>query len=101
MKHILHDLKLNSDGFNTRCYFTIESQQRRVTHICRKNNYSNEKAVLIKLLLSLICKEKGFALVENRNINLGDLRVEVCLLEKGKVRLKVGRNLLHFLNNFY
>ena len=41
--------------------------------ICGKNNYLKEKVTRINFLLNLICKEKGFAFIDNRNINIDDL----------------------------
>ena len=41
--------------------------------ICRKNSYLNEKVLRINFLLNLICREKGFVFIDNRNINIDDL----------------------------
>ena len=41
--------------------------------LSRKNNYLNEKVTRINLLLNLICKEKGFVFINNRNIDMDDL----------------------------
>ena len=39
-------------------------------------------------MLSLICKRKGFVLIDNRNIDLDDLQKDcIQFLEKGKVKL--------------
>ena len=41
--------------------------------IYRKNNYLKEKVTRINLLINLICKEKSFVFIDNRNINIDDL----------------------------
>ena len=68
--------------------------------ICRKNNYSNKKVTTINILLNLICKEKGFVFIDNRNINIGDLWEDGShLIEQGKAKL--AQNFIHFLNSSY
>ena len=62
--------------------------------ICRKNNYLNEKVTIINFLLNLTCKEKVF--IDNRNINIDDLREDgLHLIEQGKAKL--AGNSIHFL----
>ena len=41
--------------------------------LSRKSNYLNEKVTRINLLLDLICTEKGFVFMNNRNIDMDDL----------------------------
>ena len=68
--------------------------------ICRKKNYLNEKVTRINFLLNLICKEKGFVFIDNRNINIDDLWEDgLHLIEQGKAKL--ARNFIHFLNSSY
>ena len=68
--------------------------------ICRKNNYLNEKVTRINFLLNLTCKEKAFVFIDNRNINIDDLREDgLHLIEQGKAKL--AGNSIHFLNSFY
>ena len=56
--------------------------------ICRKNNYLNEKVARINFLLNLICTEKGFVFIDNRNINIDDLWEDgLHLIEQGKAKL--------------
>ena len=45
----------------------------KIFMLSRKNNYLNEKVTRINLLLNLICKEKGFVFINNRNIDMDDL----------------------------
>ena len=68
--------------------------------ICRANTYLNDKVTRVNFLLNIICKEKGFIFIENKNIELGDLWKDgLHLLEIGKVKL--ANNFIQFLNNFY
>ena len=68
--------------------------------ICRENNYLNVKVTGINFLLNLICKEKGFVFIDNRNLNIDDFwEGGLHLIEQGKVKL--ARTFIHFLNSFY
>lgn len=68
--------------------------------ICRTNKYLNEKVTRINFLLNCICREKGFIFIDNKNIEFDDLYEDgLHLLEKGKIKL--ARNFIDFLNNFY
>ena len=67
--------------------------------ICRKNNYLNEKVTRIIFLLKIVCKEKGFVVIYNRNITTDDLWEHgLYLIEQRKSKLA---NFIHFLNRFY
>ena len=63
--------------------------------IYTKNNYLNKKVTRIDFLPNLICKEKGFVFIGNRNINIDNLWKDgLHLTEQGKSKLS--RNLIHF-----
>ena len=56
--------------------------------VIARADYLNKKVTKINFLLNLICKEKDFVFIDNRNINIDDLWENgLYLIEQGKAKL--------------
>ena len=68
--------------------------------VIARADYLNKKVTKINFLLNLICKEKDFVFIDNRNINIDDLWENgLYLIEQGKAKL--AQNFIHFSNSSY
>ena len=68
--------------------------------ICGRGKFLNGKVKHVNFLLTLICEENGYFLIDNSNNEIRDLWKDgIHLLESRKTKLV--DNFMYFLNNSY